>query len=142
MHELLLYGQVPAARHEQVLKILAGIAAMQPWSYYERQLVYRPLRPSEEVKPNKKYPNKPVKPPTLTYHQFIQALGQEDFGKELPLATSNGTNDSKPESSRPLLMRLLETPEPETKTVVLRPVSEVDMTDEALQRIHDPANYR
>ncbi|MCJ1249971.1 Mediator of RNA polymerase II transcription subunit 18 [Trapelia coarctata] len=45
MHELLLFGQVPPKRHDQLLKILAGVAAMQPHSIVERHLVFKPRRP-------------------------------------------------------------------------------------------------
>lgn len=44
MHELLLFGQVPAVRHNQVLNILAGIAAMQPQPILEKHLVFKPNR--------------------------------------------------------------------------------------------------
>jgi len=44
MHELLLFGQVPASRHNQVLNVLAGIAAMQPQPILEKHLVYKPNR--------------------------------------------------------------------------------------------------
>ena len=44
MHELLLFGQVPFTRHEQVLMILAGVAAMQPQPVTERHLVFKPTR--------------------------------------------------------------------------------------------------
>ena len=46
MHELLLFGQVPSSRHDQVLKILAGIAAMQPQQIAARHLLFKPTRPS------------------------------------------------------------------------------------------------
>ncbi|KAL8874760.1 MAG: hypothetical protein Q9198_006791 [Flavoplaca austrocitrina] len=45
MHELLLHGTVPSTRHNQVLSILAGIAAMQPQPYHERRHIYKPTRP-------------------------------------------------------------------------------------------------
>ncbi|KAL8635169.1 MAG: hypothetical protein Q9226_009378 [Calogaya cf. arnoldii] len=45
MHELLLHGAVPTNRHNQVLSILAGIAAMQPQPFHERRLIYKPTRP-------------------------------------------------------------------------------------------------
>ncbi|KAF2018170.1 hypothetical protein BU24DRAFT_344776 [Aaosphaeria arxii CBS 175.79] len=48
MYELLLYGQVPQTRHEQVLKVLAGVAAMQPRRIVKRHIVYRPTREPEE----------------------------------------------------------------------------------------------
>lgn len=44
MHELLLFGQVPASRHNQVLNILAGIAAMQPQPILENHLIFKPNR--------------------------------------------------------------------------------------------------
>ena len=44
MHELLLFGQVPASRHNQVLNILAGISAMQPQPILEKHLVFKPNR--------------------------------------------------------------------------------------------------
>ena len=42
MHELLLFGQVPAARHAHLLKVLAGVAGMQSQRVLERHLIYRP----------------------------------------------------------------------------------------------------
>ena len=45
MHELLLHAPVPAWRHDQVLSILAGIAAMQPITMLEKHLVFKPSRP-------------------------------------------------------------------------------------------------
>ena len=44
MHELLLFGQVPSVRHDQLLKILAGIAGMQPQRVVERHLIFKPSR--------------------------------------------------------------------------------------------------
>jgi len=45
MHELLLFGQVPSKRHDQLLKVLTGVAAMQPHTIVERHLVFKPRRP-------------------------------------------------------------------------------------------------
>ena len=42
MHELLLYAVVPHNRHDQILQILAGIAAMQPISLLEKRLICKP----------------------------------------------------------------------------------------------------
>lgn len=44
MHELLLFAQVPAARQDQLLKILAGIAGMSPQDIFERHVIFRPKR--------------------------------------------------------------------------------------------------
>jgi mediator of RNA polymerase II transcription subunit 18 len=89
MYELLLYGQVPAARHDQVLKILAGVAAMQPRRVLERHIVYRPTREPEEpgahlsrrggtqniIKQVKQTGAK-----DLYYNQLVQKLSDADLG--------------------------------------------------------------
>ena len=141
MHELLLYGQVPVTRHEQALKILAGVAAMQPRALFARQLVYKPSRPREEAKPNKKYPNKPVKTQHSTYIQLTEELVEDDFGKQRPLAAVRD-GDFTAQPSHPWIMKTQEIPEPETKSLVLRQTDEVEMTDDLLQDVLNPANNR
>ena len=60
MHELLLFGQVSLLQHDQMLKILAGVAAMQPRAIVERHLLYKPRnRVTNNNKPNVK-PGAPV----------------------------------------------------------------------------------
>ena len=44
MHELLLFAQVPSARHEQILNIIAGIAGMPPKKIIERHVIFKPKR--------------------------------------------------------------------------------------------------
>ena len=44
MHELLLQASVPFHRHEQILHILAGLAAMQPQPVLELHHVFKPNR--------------------------------------------------------------------------------------------------
>jgi mediator of RNA polymerase II transcription subunit 18 len=90
MHELLLYGQVPSGRHDQVLKILAGVAAMQPLRVLQRCIVYKPLREPEEPGLNVRRGGtqniavKQAKPAAaaaaLYYTKLVQKLGEEDFG--------------------------------------------------------------
>jgi mediator of RNA polymerase II transcription subunit 18 len=90
MHELLLYGQVPAGRHDQVLKILAGVAAMQPLRILQRCIIYKPTREPEEPGLNVRRGGtqniavKQTKPAAaaaaLYYTKLIQKLGEEDFG--------------------------------------------------------------
>ncbi|KAF2742546.1 hypothetical protein M011DRAFT_472140 [Sporormia fimetaria CBS 119925] len=48
MYELLLVGQLVQSRHDQVLKVLAGLAAMQPHRIIRRYIFYRPQREPEE----------------------------------------------------------------------------------------------
>jgi len=89
MYELLLYGQVPLARHDQVLKILAGVAAMQPRRVLERHIVYKPTREPEEPGAHlsrrggtQNIVAKQVKQTgakDLYYSQLVQKLSDADF---------------------------------------------------------------
>ena len=89
MHELNLYGQVTFARYEQVLNILAGVAAMQPQRIYERHIIYKPLREPEEPGSNlgrrggtQTVAQKQAKQaaPVVLYHtQLVQRLAEDDF---------------------------------------------------------------
>lgn len=44
MHELLLFAQIPLQNHSHMLKILAGITAMQPLTLSEHHLIFKPTR--------------------------------------------------------------------------------------------------
>ena len=44
MHELLLFGRVSQARHDQLLQIIAGVAGMPPTRLIERHIIFKPKR--------------------------------------------------------------------------------------------------
>jgi mediator of RNA polymerase II transcription subunit 18 len=101
MHELLLYGQVPAGRHDQVLKILAGVAAVQPRRILQRCIVYKPQREPEEPGLNVRrggtqnvVPVKQNKPAAIAnalyYTKLVQKLSEEDFGAADGLPQADG----------------------------------------------------
>lgn len=88
MHELLLYGQVPRARHEQVLKVLAGVAAMQPRRVIKRHIVYKPTREPEEPGANLRRggtqavaikATRQTGAKDLYFTQLVQQLSENDF---------------------------------------------------------------
>ncbi|KAF1849977.1 uncharacterized protein K460DRAFT_360838 [Cucurbitaria berberidis CBS 394.84] len=98
MHELLLYGQVPAGRHDQVLKILAGVAAMQPHRIVERRIIYKPQREPEEPGSNLRRggtqavavkQTKQTAAPALHYTKLVQRLSEEEFGIDAGLPHEN-----------------------------------------------------
>ncbi|KAF2210158.1 hypothetical protein CERZMDRAFT_86464 [Cercospora zeae-maydis SCOH1-5] len=64
MREYLLYSQIPAAREEQVLSILAGISRNQPTPINEQVLLYAQLKAPEAV----------VSKRPLSYHRLIRGL--------------------------------------------------------------------
>ncbi|KAI4759550.1 hypothetical protein E4T52_02304 [Aureobasidium sp. EXF-3400] len=140
MHELLLYGQVPLERHDQVLKILAGIAAMQPQTLFERHLIYRPMRSAQDNKPNKKFPNKPVKPQPLTFQHLVRQLHQSEFGKDSAILLESDDNGSVSRPAYTWRLKTQETPEPETKTIVLRQATDTALGNDQLRLFLDPTN--
>jgi mediator of RNA polymerase II transcription subunit 18 len=101
MHELLLSGQVLLSRHEQVLKIFAGVTGMQPRRVFKRHILYKPLREPEEpglhrkrggtqdvaVKNTKQTANK-----DLYVTQLVQQLDEDDF------SNGGGPRDAKEDS--------------------------------------------
>jgi hypothetical protein len=51
MHELLLFAQVPPSRHNYVLNVLTGLAAMQPQPILEKHLIFKPARLPAAARP-------------------------------------------------------------------------------------------
>ena len=101
MHELSLYGQVHAGRYDQVLKILAGVAAMQPTYIVERRIIYKPQREPEELGSNLRRggtqavaakQTKQTAAPALYYTHLVQRLSDKDFGSGQGLPQNNGTS--------------------------------------------------
>lgn len=54
MHEFLLFGQVPASRHEQALNILSGVTASQPTAFAEQHQIFAPRKTEARVNPAKR----------------------------------------------------------------------------------------
>ncbi|ORY12269.1 mediator complex, subunit Med18 [Clohesyomyces aquaticus] len=110
MHELLLFGQVPQSRHEQVLKILAGVAAMQPRAVLERHLVYKPQREPEEPGSHLRRggtqaiamkTKAPATARDLYFSQLVNSLTRDDFDRDADeqaeafVATGESAADAK-----------------------------------------------
>ena len=51
-HELLLWGQVPARDHDQLLKLLSLYTAMKPKRKFERHIIFKGRRPEGFTIPN------------------------------------------------------------------------------------------
>ncbi|KAF2840850.1 hypothetical protein M501DRAFT_1023203 [Patellaria atrata CBS 101060] len=100
MHEILLFGQVPDLRHESVLKILAGLAAMQPQRVIERHAIYRPYRGQvqrasihtggSQVVQNAKVNRQEPQVKDLYYTKLVQSLTDDDLNSEKLTVQSNG----------------------------------------------------
>ena len=76
MHELLLFGQIHPSRHDQVLNILAGVAAMQPVPIRERHLVFKPNRLPGSARPVQVGGAQAIQ---KTQAQALQSQGQGDL---------------------------------------------------------------
>ncbi|MCJ1271717.1 Mediator of RNA polymerase II transcription subunit 18 [Lobaria immixta] len=97
MHELLLFGQVPASRHEQVLSILAGVAAMQPQPFLEKHLIFKPARLPPGSRPGHTGAVQGVPNPQI---QAIQAQTQGDIFYLQLVADVDITKASKDQGQR------------------------------------------
>lgn len=141
MHELSLYGQVPLARHEQVLNILAGLSAMQPQVVYERHILFQPLRSSDQNRVNKKGSTKPTQNIPLAYVQLVKTLTRDDFGKESAIS-SEVTDTNVEDTTSSWTTRIQEIPEPETKALVLRRVMENSVQGPAIEAYLDQTKHK
>ncbi|KAK5158637.1 hypothetical protein LTR04_005172 [Oleoguttula sp. CCFEE 6159] len=160
MHELSIFGQVPAARHEQVLNILAGVAAMQPQRVLELHVVYAPSRSRIDR-------NAPVKGGTqdiaqkkksaqaagdVFYQQLVRDVREQEFGRVSSFAfelesksgetvTEPGLSDSQP-SQKPWTLQFYDVPEPGKRTVVSRVYSITEITRGDAHRFAKGLQYR
>ncbi|KAI7286182.1 hypothetical protein KC345_g1326 [Hortaea werneckii] len=76
MQELLLYSQIPATRHDQVLHILAGVTASPPTQITEQHLVYQQTRIPERntSKKNVQPQQQNIQQQRPTYHKLIREV--------------------------------------------------------------------
>ncbi|WPH01069.1 Hypothetical protein R9X50_00390400 [Acrodontium crateriforme] len=114
MHELLLFTQIPASRHDQVLHVLAGVTAAQPIECREQNLIYMQTKLAD-VAVSKKAPNKQAPP--------AQRLSYRKLFRDLP----NGVDGH----AGPWKLRAEELPEAGITHVLSRPVAEnvIDPTE-------------
>lgn len=86
MHEFSLFSQIPSARYDQVLNVLAGIAGTQPQAIYERHLLYRPppggANPATKGKVQDSFAS--------NTRQLIQSVKESDLGTDIPLFEAVG----------------------------------------------------
>lgn len=118
MHEYMLYGQIPAQRHDQVLNILAGVAAVQPVSYEEQHLLFEPLENINALAVRKR------KGQNVVQHRYMHDLSRS-------IAT-------KGESTWTLQVN--EEPEAGSPNMISRSFSLADWHD--LAQLRNPAAYR
>ena len=115
MHESLLYSQIPAVRHNQVLHILAGVTATQPIDFSEHHLVYQQLKNAESTAPKKGQAAQANRTAQLSYYKLIRDCSVE-------------------EEPKPWRLRKEEQPEAGVKDVISRSVGERAATEEDLER--------
>ncbi|KAJ9642525.1 Mediator of RNA polymerase II transcription subunit 18 [Coniosporium tulheliwenetii] len=121
MHELLLFGQVPRARHEQVLSVLTGVAAMPPRRDKRQQALLAQLNKD------------------LYYTQLVQTLTEQDFRGSTENTQSSGvTNGGRGgldggemiRAQGPWAMQFNDLPEPgDKRPVTLRYTTTTDVVD-------------
>jgi mediator of RNA polymerase II transcription subunit 18 len=115
MHESILYAQIPAARHKQVLHVLAGVTATQPIDFSEQHLVYQQTKNAEFTAPKKGQAAQPNRAAQLSYYKLIRDCSAQ-------------------EDPKPWRVRKEEQPEAGVKDVISRTVGERMATEENLER--------
>lgn len=112
--EASLFAHLPQARHEQVLGILAGVAAMQPRLSYARHILFAPLAPATETQDHQTLHKKPNKNTAaqrpLIYTRVTTELEDADFDRSMPLDGDRW------------VARLQQTPDPEFTDPIVRRV--------------------
>lgn len=145
MHELLLYGQVPTARHEQLLHVLAGVTAMQPQRVVERHALYKPARTSAPTLAQRggtqgvqNAQKKDQRVTDLHYTHLVKTVEENDFGeKEETARSANAVHDDDSWT-----IQFQDTPEPGKRPASLRYASAADVTQGDVQKYMVNFGYR
>jgi mediator of RNA polymerase II transcription subunit 18 len=152
MHELLLYGQVPASRHEQLLNILAGITAMQPQRVVERHALYKPTRSYAPTlvqrggtqgvqNAQKQVQNQRVT--DLHYTHLVKTVEENDFGEKAEAVNStNAVHDDDSHMENPWAIQFQDTPEPGKRPASLRYASVTEVIQGDVQQYMVSFGYR
>lgn len=146
MHELLLCGQIPAARHSQLLHILAGLTAMQPHRIVERHAVYKPTRPriqfaaqvggSQALQSTQKQALQKQLSKDMFFVTLVQKIEDVDNlangdvkEKGIIRNEGEGSEEQRDASHRTWSIRLTDVPEPAKRPVTMRFESVTDVLE-------------
>ena len=123
MQEFLLYTQIPAQRHEQVLHILAGVTGSQPTRIVEQHLIYQQLKTLGVAASKKPAGQQYQQPQRLSYHQLVRDI-----------SARNGSVG---------LCKLVmeDVPEPGVKKVISRMASEKALVESDMERFRGDSEW-
>jgi len=156
MHELLLFGQVPAARHEQMLNVLAGLTAMHPQRVVELHEHYRPAHQiqrtvqvggSQGVQSVQKKTLQDQLSKDLYYAQLVRTLDESVLLRDVAMEGQEATNGVEPsavgaQAPCPWSLHIHETPEAGKRPAILRAVSNINIVDGDPQSYTTALGYR
>lgn len=138
MHSLSLYAQISSSRHVQALNILAGISGTQPREIYTHTLVFAPQRSTTDANTiSKKNPGVDKQHPASTQLSYIH------LEAPVPREAFGSTTVASGEQEFHAITQ--ETPEPETKNLVLRRVVTEPLPfklEEAKAKFGDGGKYK
>lgn len=156
MYELLLFGQVPAARHEQMLNILAGLTAMHPQRVVELHEQYRPAHQiqrtvqvggSQGVQSVQKKTLQDQLSKDLYYAQLVRTLDESVLLHDVAMEGQEATSGVEPsavgvQAPCPWSLHIHETPEAGKRPAILRAVSNINFVDGDPQSYMTALGYR
>lgn len=141
MYELSLYGQVSSSRHDQVLKVLAGVAAMTPRPLTERHLVFKPIKAparrivqvggSQGIQDAQKAARQAQNAGDVYYLRLVEVL-KEDEESEIDDAMNTGVDGqhkSHAVAGSNWTIRFYDVPEAGKRPVTARMISSTNVTD-------------
>ena len=95
MHEFILHSQITAARQNQVLQVLAGVAAHQPVKFLEQNVIYQQLKNADVAPVSKKgSASQNLQARKLRYQRLVRDVASEDTPGEWKMV-----NEEVPEAS-------------------------------------------
>jgi mediator of RNA polymerase II transcription subunit 18, fungi type len=153
MHELLLYGQLPAARHEQLMNVLAGLTAMQPHRVTERHVLFQPTHGPVQAQVQKGgtqglYNKKPKQAPQgqqsrdLNYTHLVKVLDEDEFAKGSNAMDVDGHVTEDDEEKRFWQWQFRNLPEGGKRSATFRMAEDIDITAGDPQAYMEGLGYR
>jgi mediator of RNA polymerase II transcription subunit 18 len=142
MHEIFLFGQVPAARHQQVLSVLSGYTSQNPTKVVERHVIFRPVR-SPPVAEGLKGGSQTIG--TGKVNQQAAQTGKEIFYWRLVKEFKEsqlGVATDPPDLNKGWKTLFYDVPEPGKRPVGLRMFLEVDVESDDPKRFMEQEGYK
>lgn len=151
MHELLLFGQLPSSRHEQLMNVLAGLTAMQPHRVIERHALFQPTHGPVQAQVQKggtqglykKMPKPAAQQTRDLYHtHLVKVLDEDEFYKGSDAMDVDDHVTEADEEKRLWQWQFRDIPEGGKRSATFRMTEDIDITAGDPQAYIEGLGYR